>query len=207
MTSALWMGSLGGCNIVAPAVVVAAGPEKVEAKHILADVPTVVFIDDPKSFVSRELRRVIADTAGQELMVNECVNATISPQDAMLIAARSDRASDPMSIEEIGKAVGAQQVVYVRMTQFAKTPDGYTPRPAASALVKVIDLASMQAYPPKEISEGWPVNAVGAPVDPSLYSSRTSSNKILESLALQLGDEIAKVFYKHEYKELGQRLR
>ena len=54
---------------------------------------------------------------------------------------------------------------------------------------------------------GYPVNTVGAPVDPSQYGSRVSNAKIFETLAVQLGDEVAKVFYRHEYKEVGGNLR
>jgi hypothetical protein len=200
---------LGGCNIVGPVAAVAAGPPKVEAMYTLANVPTVVFVDDRNNLVSPvTLRRVIAERASQEIMINELVTSTISPQDALLIASRSDRASNLLGIEDIGRAVGAQQVVYVSITEFKDTPDGYTPRPVAAAEVKVIDVANHQrVFPAGEVAAGWEVKTMGKPVDPSLYSSRASRLQIYEALAGQLGDEIAKVFYKHEYKEVGERMR
>ncbi len=199
---------LGGCNIVGPVAAVAAGPPKLEAQYVLPNVPTVVFVDDPRNLVNPvTLRKVIAETASQELMVEELLTTTISPQDAIAITQRSDRAGKKMSIEDLGRAVGAQQVIYVQIITFARSPDGYTPRPVASALVKVIDVANGQRVFPARGDNGWPVNTVGAPVDPSLYGSRTSNAKIFETLARQLGDQVAKVFYEHEYKELGEHLR
>lgn len=200
---------LGGCNIVGPVAAVAAGPPKVDAMYTLADVPTVVFIDDRNNLVSpASLRRSIAERASQELMVNEVVANTISPQDALLIASRSDRASELMGIEDIGRAVGAQQVVYVAITAFKDTPDGYTPRPLASAEVKVIDVVNRQrVFPAGSGTPGWEVKTLGKPIDPTMYASRASRLQVYEALAQQLGDEVAKVFYKHEYKEVGERLR
>lgn len=200
--------TLGGCNIVGPVAAVAAGPPKVEARYTLADVPTVVFVDDRENLVSPSaLRRTIADRANQELMLNELVTTTINPQDAILIASRSDKASNLMDIEAIGRAVGAHQVVYVQVTQFSETPDGYTPVPTAAANVKVIDIANRQrVFPGPDMAAGYPVKSTGAPVDPSLYASRPSRQKIYESLASQLGDQVAKLFYKHESVDLGERL-
>ena len=200
-------GAAGGCNIVGPVAAVAQGPPKVDAQYVLADVPTVVFIDDPRNLVNPvTLRKVIADTASQQLMLHEVVTSTIAPQDAAAIAQRSDRVGDKMSVEDVGRAVGAQQVIYVQMLSFAHTPDGYTPRPVATAQVKVIDVTSGERVFP-ENGDGWPVNAAGAAVNPSVYSSRVSRTKVFEALATVLGVEIAKVFYRHESQTLGDRLK
>lgn len=199
---------LGGCNVVGPVAAVAAGPPKIDARYTLADVPTVVFIDDRQNLVSPvTLRRLIADKASQELMAEKLVTTTINPQDAILIASRSDRSGALMDIEAIGRAVGAQQVIYVQITQFADTPDGYTPIPTGGANVKVIDVTSGQRmFPGPDMAAGYPIKSAGKPIDPSLYASRPSRMKIYESLSQQLGDEVAKLFYKHEYVELGGRL-
>jgi len=198
---------LAACNIVGPAAYVIGGPDKVDARHTLPDVPTVVFVDDPRSVVNPvSLRRTIADTVSEELMINKLVTTTISSNDAMVIASRSDRASKPMSAEEIGRAVGAQQVVLVKMTQFQNTPDGYTPRPFAAAEIKVIDLNSRSVWPEMEGGAGFPLQVTGAPVDPSVYAARNTRLQVFESLGKQLGDQVAKLFYKHDPRDLGGRV-
>jgi hypothetical protein len=200
---------IGGCNIVGPIAAIATPPPKVQALYDLQDVPTVVFVDDRDNLVSpSSLRRVVADTASSQLMANEAVSMTITPQDAMLIASRSDRNNALMDIEAIGRAVGAHQIIYVRITQFSATEDGYTPVPVAAATVKVIDVVSgTRVFPGSEMPDGYPVRTTGKPVDPSMYSTRTTRLKLYESLAAGLGDEIAKIFYTHDLQELGKNLR
>ena len=202
--SSLW----GGCNIVTPLAGLAGGPPMADAQYVLADVPTVVFVDDRANHLDpNTLRRVIADKISQDLMSNKALTMTISPQDAMLLASRNDRARNLMNIQEIGKAVGAQQIVYVEIATFEDTPDGYTPRPTAQANVKVIDVAAGQrVFPDANAPRGWSVHVNGAPADPSLFASRSSRLKIHESLANDLGYEVARLFYRHEIKELGTRV-
>lgn len=200
---------IGGCNIVAPVAVLVTPPPTIPAQYTLQDVPTVVFVDDRDNMVNpSSLRRVIADSASSEILDEKLVSMTISPQDAMLIASRSDRNNALMNIEEIGKAVGAHQVIYVKITQFAATEDGYTPVPIAAASVKVIDVVNhARVFPGSDMAEGYPVRCTGKPVDPTMYATRNTRLQIYESLSAQLGSEIAKVFYKHEYKELGEHLK
>jgi hypothetical protein len=208
-----WLCSLAlmpaGCNIVGPAAYMIEGPVKVEAQYALADVPTVVYIDDRSNLVNPiSLRRVIADKASEVLMVKKVLTSTISPQDAMALTAKRERNSNILSMEEIGRMVGAKQVIFVEMQRFDRSPDGFTPRPIAVCRVRVIDVENkMRVFPPPESQEtSWAVQAVTREVDPEVY--RTSSGRLaaFETLAIQTGEEIAKVFYRHEARELGGNL-
>lgn len=209
---AMWMLShllLPGCNIVGPAAYLVEGPPKVDAQHQLADLPTVVFIDDRRNLVNPvSLRRVIADRASQDLMAKEALSKTISPQDAMNIVRQKETTSQVLSIEEIGEAIGAQQVIYVEVVQFQDSPDGVTPRPVAACRVKVIDVASRQrVFPPVDSDDpARLVQVMTREVDPEVYRTRSGRLKIFEGLAEATGREIAKLFYKHEAVELGGRL-
>jgi hypothetical protein len=198
-----------GCNIVAPASYIISGPPSVEAQHTLADVPTVIYIDDRSNQVNPvSLRRVIAETAGEDLMEKKLLTTTISPQDAMNIAARNDRNKQIMSIEEIGKAVGAKQVIYVEMLQFSDTPDGFTPRPLAACRVRVVDVENRQrVFPGPDVRDtSHPMQVMTREVDPELYRTRSGRLQVFQALALETGHEIGKLFYKHERKELGGSL-
>jgi hypothetical protein len=199
----------GGCNIVGPAAYIMSGPPTVDALYTLQDVPTVVYIDDRSNQVNPvSLRRVIGDTASEDLMVQKLVTTTISPQDAMNIAARNDRNNQIMPIEEIGKAVGAKQVIYIEMLQFADTPDGYTPRPIAACRVRVIDVDNRKrVFPGPEMRESSHLlQVMTREVDPELYRTRAGRLQVFDALAHETGHEIAKVFYKHERKQLGGNL-
>ena len=198
-----------GCNILGPASYIVSGPPSVDAQYTLDDVPTVIYIDDRANQVNPvSLRRVIADTASTDLMVKKMLTTTISPQDAMNIAARNDRNKEIMSIEEIGTSVGAKQVIYVEMVQFADTPDGYIPRPVAICRVRVIDVENRKRlFPgPDEHDNARQVQVPTHEVDPDLYRTRSGRLQVSQDLALDTGHEIGKLFYKHERKELGSNL-
>ena len=200
---------VNGCNIVAPAVYFIEGPPKVEAQHILADVPTVVFIDDRSNvFNTFSLRRVIADKFSHRLMMEKVLSRTISPQDTINLARTMERNNQIMSIEEIGKAVGAEQVIYIEMLQFTDTPDGYTPRPMAACQVKVIDITNRKrVFPPEDSDEpARYVRAMTREVDPEMYRTRAGRLQTFEALAITTGEQVAKLFYKHDAKELGGNL-
>jgi hypothetical protein len=197
-----------GCNLVGPAAYIIEGPPTIEAQHTLADVPTLVFIDDRNSMVSpASLRRVIADKTSEDLMVKKLVSTTISPQDAMSFAAQVERHSQIMSIEEIGKKVGAKQVIYVHMLQFNDQVD-YTPQPTAVCRVHVIDVENrVRTFPPPDSQEpSRVVQAMTREVNPELYRTRAGRTQLREALARETGAQIGKLFYKHERKELGGSL-
>ena len=201
--------SMHGCNIVTPIAYLALGTGNVEAEYVLPDVPTVVFIDDRANVVNPvSLRRVIADKVSQDLMTEKVLTMTISPQDAMAVAKQQERANEIMSIEDIGKAVGAKQVIYVQMMQFKDTPDGTTPRPVGMCQVKVIDVESRQrTYPAKEAKEPTrTVQVSGRPVDPETYRTRTGRVSVFNELALTMGRDVGRLFYKHEPRAAGQNI-
>jgi hypothetical protein len=190
LIAGLFILALTGCNIVGPAAYLVEGPPKVDAEFKLADKPTLVFIDDRSSVVSPiSLRKVIADKASQDLMINKCVKTTISSLDAMALATQRDRNNQVLTIEEIGQAMGARQVIYVEMLQFTDTPDGYTPRPMAAYRLKVIDLDEQKRiYPPEDALEPYrSVQAMTREVDPSMYRSRAGRLQVFEALANETG--------------------
>jgi hypothetical protein len=201
---------LASCNIVGPAAYFIEGPPSVDAQFVLKNVPTLVYVDDRQNVVNpTSLRRVISDKVGQDLMVNKCVTTVISGQDAMAITSQRERNSKIMSIEDIGNAVQARQVIYVEMIQFSDSPDGVTPRPVASARVRVIDLDTHEhVYPPKDADQPFKlVQAMGREVDIADYRSSSTRLPIFQNLADEMGSEVGKLFYKHEAKQLGGHLK
>lgn len=203
------LAGLPGCNIVGPASYIVMGQGKVDAEYALQDRPTVVFIDDRENLVNPVmLRRAIAEKASEELMVQEIVTRTISPSDAIQLVSRYDTNEEVMPIDAIGRAVGAEQIIYVEMVSFDESMDGFTPRAAGTCRVRVIDVANRaRLFPPPEADVPYrTLQVVTEEVSTELYRSRTSRMQIGELLAAQMGDRIAKLFYHHEARELGRRL-
>lgn len=202
---------LASCNIVGPAAYLIEGPPTVDPVHDLADVPTIVFVDDRNNVVNPvSLRKRIADQVLEDLMVKKILSQSnaLSTLDAMGLAAQRDRANEVLSIEEVGKSVGARQVIYVKMEQFQDTPDGFTPRPMASGRVKVIDVEQRKRLFPREdaLEPSHPFQTMTREVDPASYSTRSGRLKIFEALAQETGASVAKLFYKHEARPLGGNL-
>jgi hypothetical protein len=202
-----------GCNIVTPIVYAIEGPGQIDAELVLEDRPTVVFIDDRSNLLSPiTLRRDIADTVSKELMRHAKLTVTIRPVDAMAVARRLDTNDEPMAIDRIAREVGAEQIIYVQMLAWRRTPDGFTPRPTAACSVQVIDaMNSAILYPPMVEGEGAArtgrtVQTMLQPMPESAYDSRAAIRQLQETLAQELGGEIAKLFYKHERIDLGGNL-
>jgi hypothetical protein len=127
----------------------------------------------------------------------------------MGVVATSDRHGELMPIDAIGRAVGAEQIIYVQMLAFSGSPDGATPRPTAMCRVRVIDVAERtRLYPPPDSQEASRLIQVNTrEVDPAMLRSAASRLKVYQALAEETGEQVAKLFYRHEVKELGGSLQ
>ncbi|MBT8485487.1 MAG: hypothetical protein HKO59_08250 [Phycisphaerales bacterium] len=212
--AAAGVGSLSGCNILGPASYLIGGLPKIDAEYELVDRPTVVFVDDRANVIvasAHAMRHAIADRVSTDLMKQGVLSQenTISPRDAMGIVNNRDRHEELMPVDAIGRAVGAEQVIFIEMRLFAESTDGVTPRPTAACGVRVIDVAErVRLYPLTEdtIEPSRPVQATMPAVDPIVFRSTSSRLKVHELLAEETGAAIAKLFYRHESRELGGNL-
>jgi len=201
-----WTALVAGCNILNPAIFILEGPPSNEAQYTLPDRPTVVFVDDRKNLLPRtQLRTIIGDRVAGDLMRQELVSATITSRDAVAVARREESVAKPLSIAEIGEKVGAEVVIYVQIGSFNLAEPGNMPRPNGYALVKVIDATNRaRLFPTDAGDSGVQVNSTMREVSMDLYNSQAGRRSIEDQLADNLGDRIAKLFYKHEKNELGK---
>jgi hypothetical protein len=208
------LGALTSCNIVAPAAYIIEGPGTIDPQYVLADRPTVVFVDDRGNLLSpAALRRDIALKVSEDLMVHECISEPnmIRPTDAMTVARTNDSASKLMSIDDIGRSVGAQQIIYVEVKAFQRSPDNFSPRPYALTHVRVVDIENRTRLFPAPDDSGSsapavPVQTVMQPITGSEYDSRSSELAVYKALALEVGRDIGELFYEHERVDLGGNL-
>lgn len=201
--------TMSSCNILTPIAIILAPDPEVEAVYVLQDRPTVVFVDDRKNLVTpTTLRRVIADRVSQDLMLKEVLTTTISSIDAQVIARQSDTDEYVMPMDAIGRAVGAEQIIYVEMLDFRERPDPYTPKPRGLCSVRVIDVTNhVRLFPPAD-AEGsaHPLEVVMDSVNPDQFSSRAARNQVAQALAEQIGMETARLFYTYNASKLGTNL-
>ena len=204
---------LAGCNIASP-VAYALHPEpQFSAEFTLKNVPTVIFLDDRQNRINpTRLRRVIADEATTVIMEQGLVSEQymIAPRDAMIMARQQDRSGGISTLQKVGELVGAQQLIYVDVDQFALTYDGVTPQPQSISRVKVLDLVTGKRVfpdPDGDNTAGYFTLRVDIP-SPSPHGFHTAKvrNELNDELALLTGDRIAKLFYSYIESELGDRL-
>ncbi len=201
----LAMYALGACNILTPIAYIAEGPPKLPAKYTLPERKTAIFVDDRTNTISRSrLRDEIGDAIATALLTQKLVPDVVSPRDAHNLA-RNERAGQHLSMERIARDLGAEQLIYVEMMTYRISLDGVTPKPAASARVRVIDAVAREALFPSGTS-GELVQSQMREVAPDRYGNTTGRRQIEDELAVEFGTEIAELFYDHEKRELGAGL-
>ena len=196
---------VAGCNYLLPASYIIEGPPKAPAAFELPSKRTVVIVDDKINRMPRVALRVgIGDSVGTHLLENNVVPETITTRDAVALIRRMDTASKPVSIQRICESLGAEQVVYVEIDEFNLSGGREEGGPEAVALIKVLDITNGSRLWPTAGSEA--VQSSLQDINPSLIATSAGRREVEDKLAEKLGEDIAKLFYAHERRELGGRL-
>ncbi|MEY3025848.1 MAG: hypothetical protein RL136_584 [Planctomycetota bacterium] len=204
---------LASCNIVTPIAYAIEGPGQIDAEYTLPDKKTVVFVDDPENILPRtSLRTTIGDAVSFDLMGRELLGSTVATRDAIAVS-RSGSGGDAgrlMSIEAIGRALDASQIIHIQPTIFdlAGRTDSQGLRPTAKATVKVIDLDLRQrTYPATSMLPGGrEIVATIREADPTILRTRAGRSELEEQLSARLAVQIARLFYQHDRVDLGENL-
>ena len=107
----------------------------------------------------------------------------------------------------IGDKVAADLIIYVQIRDFKLADPGGDSLPSASASVKVIDVSGRsRLFPAPSELTGEAVATDMREVSADLYQSTSGRRQVEDLLAAEIGSEVAKLFYKHERKELGKNL-
>jgi hypothetical protein len=190
--------AVAGCNIVGPAFVLVHGPEKIPAVYTLdPERPTVILVDDRSNRVPRRsLRLTLAQEAEKSLLKEKALKDMIGAQ-AALTAAGADKDGRPLSIAEIGRAVGAQVVIYATVDQFTLSPDGNSFLPTAQLRVKIIDAVNDKRIWPDD--RGGYICTARLPIKGDTAPTTLNEQaKAEDELAQETGLALARLFFKHE---------
>lgn len=200
---------LPGCNIVGPIAVLASPPPTQDAEYKMADRVTAVYVDDRKNVLNdRGLRMFIGDRILEHLMRNKVLKDSIKTSSTMA-AAGSERAGALKPLEQIGKEVGAAQLIYVEIMSFGLEPDAAgAPRAQATVRVKLIDVENrVRLYPPAGEADGADSRYLTLTLPPEqTYQpmlTRAAQAEAYRTLAELIADRTAKLFYKWEVRPLG----
>jgi len=197
-TLTLAVAVLGGCE--APAFVLSnVLPQKVQAIYEPDDVPTVIFVDDPRrKLPNRQMNGVLANHIGYTLKKEEAIAEIIPPHLVDNLRANNPEEFNTWAIDKIGRRLGAKQVIYVLVEEFdmGEETREVALRPEMSVRVKVVDVESgRRLFPNKdELGFQYTKQLFYKPVH---NESRSADQMWGRKLMATAGDEIAKLFYEH----------
>lgn len=196
--AAVTLAVTAGCNILGPIFLVAHGPPRVPALYELPrERPTVVLIDDPDNRIgSRQFRIEMAKVVEERLLAKQKVRTMIASEQLTRVLAR-ERVEDRLTIGEIGRAVGAEVVIWVGVQSFELLQDSENIAPRASLRIKVLDVTGEKRLWPDELPHhdlvvAMPRRAGAAP------ETASERRRLLSELAQYSGRAIAELFYTEE---------
>lgn len=186
--------ALPGCALLGVAAYKVAGPPAVPAKHVPAQTPMLVMVEN---YRHQSSANPSADQLARFLMTDLEANrvAPLVPLEK-LQALRDGRPTEfaKMPIAAIGRHVGARQILYVELLRSDVSPvvgaDSLSGE--SRAAVKLVDVATGDTIWPAEIAGGYPVTTAATPGG----DHGQSPQDIRQRMHRQLSDQIAKLFYK-----------
>jgi hypothetical protein len=183
---------LSGCTALGVAAYKIAGPPAVKAKYKPAKTPLLVLVENYQRQSSSRvngdlLARMVAD------QLDEHEVAPIIPLEKLTELRDAQPNFSTMSISAIGKALDAQQVLYIQVLQDNVTAlsGGETLQGELLVRVKVVAVASGETLWPTDVAEGHEMS-----MTTQLGADRGGNvREVQERLDTKLSDEIAKLFY------------
>lgn len=206
---------LPGCNIIGAAAQVVTPPEKVEAKYVLPDKPTLIVIDDRQGLVNNAaMVRRIASSTRSALEAEQVVTVGFIGQDK-LAGYREElgEAYPKTSLAALGTHLGAKQVIHAEITGYQMNIGGNVIRPSIALSVKVFDLDTLQrtfpaaADPETGASTGALVYPLMSRMPAQDLSGQSATRSIAaRELADQAGRDIGRLFFDWRKQPPGSTL-
>jgi hypothetical protein len=198
--------SLAGCNIIGAGAVVTEkvfGPSAIDPVYPLGTEPVLVLVENYRNPVgamsdSEEVTQFIVQALRDNLKAAKDKPAkvnVIDPEKLLEFQNATHSTFAKLKIPEVGKALGAKQVIYVDLMVSGVdfTPGSELLRGRFSANVKVVDVATGQTRWPNELPDGLPVFWESKPQRPTDHVYPAA----VRERALRVGsDHIARLFYK-----------
>jgi len=219
-----------GCAEPGFVAYVVTGPPKIEAVHTLDPATTLVIVDDPDNQLGDPNHAaVVGANVGFHLVKNEAIDETLLiTQDRLsAYAGLQGDAYHATPIDQVGKALGAKQVVYVSIRSVDLSSKNTYYEPTAKISVKVIDSETGEKlFPLPKDKDAMPDVAIASSEVEGLIDTaeadqptaghgmvvqmdrqtlddnrRTVLSMMARTLAEQCGLEVAQLFYKHTSPE------
>jgi hypothetical protein len=183
---------LGGCNIIAYAA--NAVPQKVDAKYTPPKTPILVLVEN------RQNPGILVTESDQLTLfvMDDLATYKVAPLIELkkLYELRdSQKNIDKMTITQIGKAVGAGQVLYVDLERLvvSESEGGVPVHSRLEATVHMVDVKTSKTTFPT-LGQNWPISLV-TPI--TTFDNSSNSAALREALLQSAGTSIGQLF--HDY--------
>ncbi len=184
---------LVGCNVIAFAA--GAVPQKVSARYEPPKTPMLVLVENrqnPGTMVTEADQLTL-------FIMDDLATYKVAPLIELkkLYELRDNEKNiDKMTISQIGKAVGAQQVLYVDLQRLNVSEDegGVPVHSRLEATVHMVDVKTGTTTFPAMGQANWPIN-METPI--TSMGNRANSDAVRESLLGSVGTSIGRLF--HDY--------
>jgi hypothetical protein len=185
-----------GCQILGAAASKLSPPPTIKAQYAPEKQPTLVLVENYHNPASLQMEsEAVARHLTEELRMHNVAPLVDAVQAEELRHEKGVGAYRKMSLDAIGQAVGAKQIIYVDLESFqidhaaaSEFLDG-----SAEARVRVVDAGTGQPL--------WPTDSAGGvPVSVTIQPQRVAPGgggdyAVRQQLHATLADKVAKLFY------------
>jgi hypothetical protein len=184
---------LGGCQGPAALTYVVEGEPPVDAKYVPPKTPLLVLVENYRlggGFEGDQLARYI-----QADLQDNKVGPLVDLDKVYHLKDSDPTAYEEMTIQQVGKAVGASQVLYVDLQKFSvDSPEGSEQlKGAIIAQVRMVDVDSGITAWPREHREGETVSAQ----TPYMHQDGSiDERQVRQELSQKIALQISRLFYK-----------
>ena len=198
---------LSGCGAQAGTLLYWMGAGRlvqVEAEYVLGEGSILILVDDLHERLTWALARdSLAKELARELLEHQATQKIISPETVKRYR-RTHANFDDLKCTQVGRLVGAEQVLWIEVVAFYAEEEVHDTTQAASISVTV------RVINPRERTNRakvrlWPSAREGKPVSVQLNSNEVNRLKTKERIATELSrmlaKDIAKLFYKHPLQD------
>lgn len=191
---------VGACQQAAVTLYHLTGGDTIEAKYKLTENLLAAVLDDPQGLlVTPSVYRTLHERMEQEFTANG-IKSRLVPFDQVQRMRQHDPAYDSLSIREIGEKLGADQVLYLKVTDFRLRREPGTPVYQGRFIVRVSVISTER----KRDVRLWPQQEGGFEVagetPPESSEGDKSADDVARELTADLCNRVAKLFYDHKEK-------
>ena len=186
--------AIAGCTIIGAAAAKLAPDPVIPPQYVLANEPTLVLVENYHNPASMRLQADMVCRAIFDDLQASGVVPLVDPEAAADLRHKDSVAYRKMPLDAIGKAVGANQVIYVDLVSFDVTHALASELYSGAAMAKVRVVGSTgEVLWPSDSASGYPINIK---VNPHRTAAGVAENAVREQLTADLAQKIGRLFHK-----------